>query len=387
MRNREGPRGGRRDATPRPAAAVPGVGVSGGPRCWRAAGLAAAGYRVRPRATLARHRRPTRPPSPAAVLPPRGSTCRPLARPPPVAEPADGGEPATPPRSARRAARRLLADRELGRHVVGRGRPTWTPAASLYRAGPGRSTPASTMKLLTATAALRGARADDHGSAPRSCARGDRLVLVGGGDPFLAEQPDGGQGRRTRPRADLITLARATATALHGAGRRPGRASATTPRCSPGRRSNPTWPAGYLPDERGRRRSRALWVDEGRAPAARCVDRPGGAAGRGLRRGAGAGRHQGRRAGPAGQRARQPRPRSPWSRARRSAQIVAAHPRGQRQQGRRGAGPPGRARGRAATASFAGGAAGCRQGAAPARRAPRRRRDLRRQRAVPRRTG
>ncbi len=105
----------------------------------------------------------------------------------------------------------------------------------VYRHGARRVTPASTLKMLTATAALE-ALGPDHRFTTRVVATpsSPRIVLVGGGDPLLgrtAADPDG-----TYPaRADLDTLARATARALRrSAG--PGCGSATTPRCSPVRR-------------------------------------------------------------------------------------------------------------------------------------------------------
>ena len=100
--------------------------------------------------------------------------------------------------------------------------------------------PASTMKLLTTTAACR-SWVPSTGSRPRWSAQGRSIILVGGGDPYLA------QDRRARPgRASITDLARRAAEALKKKETRRSR-SATTRRCSaarrgtgPGRRSTAT---------------------------------------------------------------------------------------------------------------------------------------------------
>ena len=108
-------------------------------------------------------------------------------------------------------------------------------------------TPASTLKMLTTTAALE-ALGPDHRFTTRVVATpsSPRITLVGGGDPLLgrdASDPDG-----TYPaRADLDTLARATARALRGLGRSRVRlgydASLFT-----GPSVNPHWEPSYVPD-------------------------------------------------------------------------------------------------------------------------------------------
>ncbi|NLU67930.1 D-alanyl-D-alanine carboxypeptidase/D-alanyl-D-alanine-endopeptidase [Streptomyces sp. HNM0574] len=75
----------------------------------------------------------------------------------------------------------------------------------IYRADPGKAvTPASTIKIATAVAALS-ARGEDHRLSTRVLREGDRVVLVGGGDPTLDDE-------------DLGKLAERTADALRGSG-------------------------------------------------------------------------------------------------------------------------------------------------------------------------
>jgi D-alanyl-D-alanine carboxypeptidase/D-alanyl-D-alanine-endopeptidase (penicillin-binding protein 4) len=127
--------------------------------------------------------------------------------------------------------------------------------------GHGSSTPASTLKLLTATAALE-ALGPDHTFATRVVADGrKRIVLVGGGDPFLAStQPTDGPARHD---ASLENLARLTARALRARGERSVRlgydASLFT-----GPRVDPHWPKAYIPDVVTP--ITALWADQGLDP-------------------------------------------------------------------------------------------------------------------------
>ena len=89
----------------------------------------------------------------------------------------------------------------------------------LYRQGSGTVTPASTMKLLTSMAALE-AIGPDHRfeTTVRRVPGTNRIVLVGGGDPFL--QPNRPRSTSTRIPPTSQSLARRTASALRADGTR-----------------------------------------------------------------------------------------------------------------------------------------------------------------------
>jgi D-alanyl-D-alanine carboxypeptidase/D-alanyl-D-alanine-endopeptidase (penicillin-binding protein 4) len=117
------------------------------------------------------------------------------------------------------------------------------------------------MKLLTTTAALESLGPDAtfttrvvDGAKPRD------IVLVGGGDPYLARKPG---GHASYPKvADVTTLAGKTAAALKADGR-------TTVRVQyddhlfTGPKASPTWPATYADVTAP---MSALWVDQGTTP-------------------------------------------------------------------------------------------------------------------------
>ena len=116
------------------------------------------------------------------------------------------------------------------------------------------------MKLLTTTAALA-TLGPDHTFTTRVVDQGDgRIVLVGGGDPYLASKPAGSTAYP--PRADVVTLARRTAEALAQAGEKRVRLGYDATLFT-GPDVDPHWPAGYIPDGVVAPIS-ALWVDEGR---------------------------------------------------------------------------------------------------------------------------
>jgi D-alanyl-D-alanine carboxypeptidase/D-alanyl-D-alanine-endopeptidase (penicillin-binding protein 4) len=195
---------------------------------------------------------------PAAVPPPPGLELPALTDPPPV------GIPLSPPgridgTAVRSAMAPYLADPVLGRHVVGAvvdlgaGRP-------VVRVGDGSGAmPASTTKLLTTTAALA-VLGPEARFATRVVSGGrGRIVLVGGGDPFLAAHP---VPSAYPERADVRTLAALTAAALRQQGRtRVQLGYDDTLFSEPS--FNPDWPAHYLP-EHVVSPITALWVDEGR---------------------------------------------------------------------------------------------------------------------------
>ena len=195
---------------------------------------------------------------PAAVLPPESVDVAALPSPAAVAQPADPSRPA--PGQVRRALTSGLADRDLGRSVhamvAGLTGPVWSTGDDPF-------VPASTLKLLTATAALA-TLGPDHRFDTTVVARGRDVTLVGGGDPLLASRPATTDG--WPPRADITTLARRTARALRDRGvRRPVRL-AYDDSLFTGPVENPYWRADYVPDGIVSPIT-ALWVDEGRSPS------------------------------------------------------------------------------------------------------------------------
>jgi serine-type D-Ala-D-Ala carboxypeptidase/endopeptidase (penicillin-binding protein 4) len=199
---------------------------------------------------------------PAKVPPPAGLTLPEAARAPAVAEPET--EAPADPDAVRRALTPLLRARKLLGPDVAVAVMDLSDGEVVHRAGPARVVPASTMKLLTATAALERLGGDHRFRTTVVTGAGRRgIVLVGGGDPFLARSPVTDED--TYPaRADIATLARATARALHDLGRTEVRlgydASLFT-----GPSVSPNWQQSYVPDNVVSPIS-ALWVDEGRQP-------------------------------------------------------------------------------------------------------------------------
>ena len=198
---------------------------------------------------------------PARVLPPEGLDLPRLGPARPVAAVDDEGHAS--PAAVARAVSPYLHARRLGRHVVV-AVAGLDDGRILFQHGHGAVTPASTTKLLTSTAALEalGPMAR-FTTTVRHVPGTRRVVLVGGGDPFLASTPKAAAGLYPA-RADLTTLAhRAAATLLRQHQRRIDLrydASLFT-----GPAFNPTWPQGYRADVVSP--ISALWVDEGRNPA------------------------------------------------------------------------------------------------------------------------
>ncbi|MGB0101275.1 MAG: D-alanyl-D-alanine carboxypeptidase/D-alanyl-D-alanine-endopeptidase [Nocardioides sp.] len=182
------------------------------------------------------------PESPAAVPPPPGLDLPALTAPVAVAEPASG---TANPAKVRRAVAALLDDADLGPHVL--ATVADLDGTLLYSRGTGEAIPASTLKLLTATAALE-VLGPDHTFATTVVADGRRVVLVGGGDPLLSA-------------ADLQRLARRTARGLDVAKVR----VAYDTGLFTGPAVSPHWPASYVA-EGVVSPIQSLWVDEGRAP-------------------------------------------------------------------------------------------------------------------------
>ncbi len=197
---------------------------------------------------------------PAKVLPPPGLTL-PAAKQVAAVAPASA-EKTVDGDAVRRAVARLVASKKLGKHVAV-DVAQLSDGTVVYRHGPRAVTPASTLKMLTATAALE-ALGPDHRFTTKVVATpaSPRIVLVGGGDPLLSRNASDPGG--TYPaRADLDTLARATVKALRAAGRTRVRLAYDTSLFT-GPAVNPRWEPSYVPDGVVSPIS-PLWVDEGRA--------------------------------------------------------------------------------------------------------------------------
>jgi len=151
----------------------------------------------------------------------------------------------------------LADDRRLGRRVA--VAVAGLDGDPVLETGPGRVTPASTMKLLTGLAALE-SLGPEHRFVTQVVRSGDRLTLVGGGDPLLARRPP--DPTSVPARADVTTLARRAAATLVQEGRRRVRVAYDDTLFS-GPTASPQWEPDYLPDDVVSPVT-ALWVDEGR---------------------------------------------------------------------------------------------------------------------------
>ncbi|WP_051551487.1 D-alanyl-D-alanine carboxypeptidase/D-alanyl-D-alanine endopeptidase [Nocardioides sp. URHA0020] len=192
---------------------------------------------------------------PEQVAPPAGLELPPLTAPAPVAAAAAG---TADPVKVRRALAPLLADPDLGPHVL--AAVAGLDGTPVFTRGGGEVVPASTLKLLTSTAALE-TMGPDHTFATTVVTTGPRrIVLVGGGDPLLsATRP----ARDAYPRpADVVTLARATATELLAGGTSRVRLGYDATLFT-GPDVSPHWPESYIPDAVVAP-IQSLWVDEGR---------------------------------------------------------------------------------------------------------------------------
>nr|WP_246283491.1 D-alanyl-D-alanine carboxypeptidase/D-alanyl-D-alanine-endopeptidase [Nocardioides perillae] len=231
------------------------------------------------------------PPDPAEepeqVDPPRGLDLPDPAAPVPVARPVTADDAgALDPGAVRRALRRELRDPDLGRHVVAAVAPLGGGAAG-QRVVLGRDpvVPASTTKLLTGAAALavlgpRTTFATTTVLEPAGAAGAPPAVtLVGGGDPLLARTPER-DGAAYPDRADVRTLARATAAALRERGVTGRVRVAVDDTLFAGPAVNPAWEADYVPQGVVTPIG-PLWVDQGRtADGTARVDDPAREAGR-----------------------------------------------------------------------------------------------------------
>lgn len=150
-----------------------------------------------------------------------------------------------------------LEDGALGRHVVAEVAPVGG-GAPVFAAGAGAAVPASLTKLLTSTAALEVLGPETTFTTTVTQPGPGSIVLVGGGDPLLASRPS---KDAWPPRADLRTLALATATELKRQGVDQV-ALGYDDTLFTGPAISPRWPADYAPDNVVAPIT-ALWADRG----------------------------------------------------------------------------------------------------------------------------
>ncbi|MFA6298619.1 MAG: D-alanyl-D-alanine carboxypeptidase/D-alanyl-D-alanine-endopeptidase [Nocardioides sp.] len=206
---------------------------------------------------------------PVTVAAPDGLDLPPVTSPPQVAAAVRSG--ALSAAAVRKALAPYLADPDLGRHVLAAVAPL-TGGRPLVEEGSGTAVPASTTKLVTTTAALLALGPERTFETQVLRAGPRRVVLVGGGDPFLeAAQPDEGadtddtdDGPPYPPRADVADLAAQTAKKLKARGVRQVRVEYDAGLFT-GPSASPQWEPDYVPDGVVSPVT-ALWVDQGRSP-------------------------------------------------------------------------------------------------------------------------
>jgi serine-type D-Ala-D-Ala carboxypeptidase/endopeptidase (penicillin-binding protein 4) len=196
--------------------------------------------------------------NPGAVAPPSGVVFPAAVSAPALGVPVPTGD--AEPDAVRRALAERLRDPQLGGHVVALV-GSLDGGAPVFTSGTGRVAPASSLKLLTTTAALEalGPATTFDTTVVRGATARD-VVLVGGGDPYLASKPDH-SGDDYPPSADLTTLAQRTAAALTAAGVARVHLSYDDSLFT-GPALSPHWPDDYLTDSVITPIS-ALWVDHG----------------------------------------------------------------------------------------------------------------------------
>lgn len=176
----------------------------------------------------------------------------------PADQPSGGAPRSLDPDKLAATLQPRLRLKALGPHVVAAVAPL-AGGEPAFASGTDPAVPASTMKLLTATAALETMGPEKVFTTSVVRSGSHRITLVGGGDPYLASKPAPGS---YPPRADVATLARLTAERLSGEGVGKVRL-AYDAGLFEGPALNPHWPASYVGDAVVSPIS-ALWVDEGR---------------------------------------------------------------------------------------------------------------------------
>lgn len=204
-------------------------------------------------------------PSPGAdpdtVAPPEGLELPPVTVPSPVADVLLPGALDAP--AVRKALTPYLGDPDLGPHVLAAVAPLDPAEGRPVLIGSGTAVPASTTKVVTSAAALLALGPDHTFETTVVRAGKGTIVLVGGGDPFLARGPVAADEEAPYPvRADVADLAARTAANLRERGVRRVTlgydASLFT-----GPSASPQWEPDYVPDGVVSPIT-ALWVDEGR---------------------------------------------------------------------------------------------------------------------------
>lgn len=152
-----------------------------------------------------------------------------------------------------------LGDGRFGRHlVVAVG--DLSGGGPVFDSGNGAFTPASTTKLFTSAAALEALGPERRFATTVVRDSPRRIVLVGGGDPYLSSKPV--KDPEVYPqRADVVTLARRTASQLRADGTTRVRLGYDAG-LFPDDGTNPQWEPDYIPDDVVSP-IRALWVDRG----------------------------------------------------------------------------------------------------------------------------
>ena len=168
--------------------------------------------------------------------------------------------------AVRRAVEGPLRDGDLGSRVgfaagpVGEGDVVTSGNSAAF-------TPASTTKVVTTFAALTHLD-PEHRFATRTVLDGDRVVLVGGGDPYLVVRRS--PGDPVVDRAQLTRLAAQTARAVKATGRSSVRLGYDTSLFS-GPAASPNWEASYVRDKIVSPIT-ALWVARGSEGGVRVAD-------------------------------------------------------------------------------------------------------------------
>lgn len=144
----------------------------------------------------------------------------------------------------------------------------------LASSGAGTYAPASTTKVLTAFAALNTIDPQTR-FMTRTLRKGNRVILVGGGDPYLSTKRAGARDDRVF-QADLTTLAKRTAAELKASGHTKVTVGFDASLFG-GPSVSPAWKASYLTENVVTPVS-ALWADEGVVNGIRSKDPAGAAA-------------------------------------------------------------------------------------------------------------
>ncbi|GAB3854095.1 hypothetical protein GCM10028801_07640 [Nocardioides maradonensis] len=214
---------------------------------------------------------------PAAVAPPRGVEAPDVVRPGVVAQAVT--ERALSRSRIAAALARPLAKAAFGPHVLAAVGTLDGPGLTYRSASSGSflATPASTTKLVTTTTALFAlgpAHTFDTTTVLTGSGANRRLVLVGGGDPYLASAPEKDDPSPTYDlhRADVTTLASRTAAVLRQRGIRRVHLGYDASLFS-GPAVNAHWEVDYVSSGEVAPTS-ALWVDEGHTAAGESVANP-----------------------------------------------------------------------------------------------------------------